>query len=206
MKGLMSKKKHAIFCMLAIILVGIMMCESAIQAKTKITFVKFNKTYKTKLSYELLDDKVSGTYSIKVEKVKSIKKSQFDEYKINPDKALNYKLVKLTVTLKDVKIKKVKGEGAIYQNMLFDGLSLWGTKTADNDYVIGTKDFGFDGCLDDAIDDVVGLEKLSAGKKLNATATGYVVVGVYKGQTSYFIAKNPNIEDYESSLIRFKLK
>lgn len=165
--------------------------------------VKFGKTYTWKASKTICKDKMTATYSLKVKKVKTLTTKQATSLGCTKltNSSLEYKLITVKWVVKNATLKKVKGNGYIFQNMT--ALDLAGSVSNEGDTVIGWRDSHFDGSLDDALDTAIGLNKLEAGKKCSYSIEGKVIVPAFKGKTNYLVIHKKD-EDY--SKIYFQLK
>ncbi|MEK3796622.1 stalk domain-containing protein [Paenibacillus sp. FSL R7-0204] len=163
--------------------------------------VTFNDPY----SYDGLT--FTGNYTVSVSSVKSISRSEiailgFREPEANA--LIEYKLAKVKIVMNNGKIiSDDKNEGT-YVAVDFVP-QLWGSKTSDGDSIIGVKNSGFTGSLDDAIRDATDLKKLKSGESYSYTAEGLVIVPVHKGVANYLAVQLRDNSDYDKSFFYFNL-
>lgn len=117
---------------------------------------------------------------------------------------IEYKLAKVKFVMNNGKIiSDDKNEGT-YVAVDFVP-QLWGSKTSDGDSIVGVKNSGFTGSLDDAIRDATDLKKLKAGESYSYTAEGLVIVPVHKGVANYLAVQLRDSSDYDKSFFYFNL-
>ncbi|NOU78228.1 hypothetical protein GC101_04975 [Paenibacillus sp. LMG 31459] len=166
--------------------------------------VTFNDPY----SYDGLT--FTGNYTVSVSSVKSISRSEIAALGFREPEAnglIEYKLAKVKFVLNNGKlISDDKNEGT-FVNVDFVP-ELWGSKTSDENSIIGVTYSGFTGSLDEAIDDATDLKKLKAGESYSYTAEGLVLVPVHKGLTNYMIIqlRDHSGDKYDNSFFYFNLE
>lgn len=157
---------------------------------------------------DYIGDTMYGTYSCTVKSVKKITAADivamgFREPETNAQ--VEYALVDVLWEVSDARLVQKTGEGYAFLGSGW-ALPLWGTKTPDNNAIIGGTDFGFDGSLRNVIDDITDFKKITPGMKEAFTAEGKVLLTLYKGDTNYMVLENNSIQDYDSKFIYFKLQ
>ncbi|ACL77625.1 hypothetical protein [Ruminiclostridium cellulolyticum] len=171
--------------------------------------VPLNQKYTWSETKSFLDDQITGTFSMTV---KSFKKVTLDELKEMGITAKDredheYAIVDILWEVQNAKITKVKGQGSAFLSVGWDPY-IWGIKTSDKASIIGTMNYGFDGSLDDAIDEATDLRKITPGMTESFKAEGKVILDLYKNKTNFLVMQNEQIRnvDYDGSFIYFKLK
>lgn len=170
--------------------------------------VGLNQKYTWSETKEFLDDKISGTYSMTVKSFKKLTQGEMDEIGIKDnDTRCEYAIVDVLWEVQNAQITKVKGDGEAYLSVGWSP-DIWGTKTSAGDSVIGSIDYGFDGTLDDAVDEATDLRKITPGMVESFTAEGKVIIKLYKNKTNYLVVQNEQLReiDYNGSFIYFKLQ
>lgn len=170
--------------------------------------VALNETFTWSENKDFLKDKISGTYSVTINSVKKISRDDVANLgfrKPQDDDKVEYALVDVTYEVKNATLKKGSGDGWAYLNVGWD-IDIWGIKTPAGDSIIGATDYGFDGSLSRAMDEVTNLKKIYPGDTESFKATGKVLMTLYKGKTNYLVIRNETIDDYYSSFMYFSLE
>ncbi len=171
--------------------------------------VSLNQKYTWSETKDFLDDKISGTFSMTVKSFQKVTVDELEQMGITtkdrPDH--EYAIIDVLWEVQNAQLTQVKGEGSAYLSVGWDA-DIWGIKTSDDASIIGSMDYGFDGSLDDAMDDATGFRKVTPGMTDSFTAEGKVIIELYKNKTNYFVMQNEQIldKDYDGSFIYFKLQ
>ncbi len=171
--------------------------------------VPLNQKYTWSETKDFLSDKISGTFSMTVKSFQKVTIEELEQMGISAkDRADHeYAIIDVLWEVQNAQLTQVKGEGSAYLSVGWDPY-IWGIKTSDNASVIGTMDYGFDGSLDDAMDEATDFKKVTPGMTESFTAEGKVIIDLYKNKTNYLVMQNEQMrdKDYDASFIYFKLQ
>jgi len=169
--------------------------------------VPFNTSFTFSDNYSYEGFETSATYTYSITKTEPITRDQITKLGFQkPDSAddINYVLVTVKVSVKNAKLVKSKNKDE-YISVYFEP-RIWGSKTVDNEYIIGGTSYGFDGSLNGAVDKAVGYKKLKVGESTSYSATGKVILPIVKGKENYIVINKRDSSNYDDSLKHFKLK
>ncbi|MBH5319055.1 hypothetical protein I6N90_14710 [Paenibacillus sp. GSMTC-2017] len=158
--------------------------------------------------------KTTATYTVSVTSAKSITRSQIEDLgfqKPEENALVDYKLVKLKVTLKNGKfISDEKGDDKFEEVNLstFFAPKIWGVQIADENFIVGGQTWGFDGALEKEIDKATDTKRITVGESGNYTAEGLVLLPIIKGQKNTLVLqkKHYDTKEYDNSFFHFKLE
>ncbi len=153
------------------------------------------------------DNKISGTYSCTVKKVTPITKDEIAALGIknsSSDSRIEYVMVNILWEVKDAKVL-INNTGMKSSLSTYWTPNIWGVETADKSWIIGTRDYGFEGSLSSAVSKA-GTARLDVGMTESYSAEGKAIIPVYKNDTNYLVLRKSGEKDAEKSKIHFKLK
>lgn len=171
--------------------------------------VPLNEKFTWSSTYQLTEKapKISGTYSCTVKKATPISKDEIAALGIKnlkDDARIEYVMATILWEVKDAKVL-VNNTGMKCSLSTYWIPSIWGLETANKSWIIGTRDYGFDGCLNNAVNKA-GTERLDVGMTGSYSAEGKALLPVYKNDINYLVIRKDGEKDTEKSKIHFKLK
>lgn len=168
--------------------------------------VPFGQTFKysDKNAYDDID--YSFDYAITVTNVEILTHSQAVDlrYNVKNDDKIEYALVTLNTSMSNAKVKASSEDGLM--TSVYFRADIWGSKTTNNQGIIGGTNHGFEGSLSDALFDNLGISKISVGKTGSYDITGKIIIPITKGSTNYLVLTKKDRSDYQASQLHFKLK
>ncbi|MDP4094760.1 MAG: stalk domain-containing protein [Bacillota bacterium] len=168
--------------------------------------IPMNQKFTWSGTYSYDKESYSGTYSMTVKSAKTITPDDIAKMGFKkPDSDSDYMLVDVLWEVKDAKLISTADSS---QTMYLSSFSpdFWGSITTDDtQYIIGGTDFGFDGSMSDKIYSATNSKQLKVGEKGSYSAEGKLILPVVKGKACYMVVKNSFEQDYDKSLLNFKL-
>ncbi|CAH1216898.1 hypothetical protein PAECIP111893_04200 [Paenibacillus plantiphilus] len=167
-------------------------------------------TYTDIRRHDSLGD-VSIQYTFAIKKVEPISLDAIESLGfVKPEKNDKREFVMLTVDLKVNNATLLKqGTGGDYPYLTLSTPYIWGVETTSDNYIVGGREFGFEGSLDSNIDKVLDdpFTKLHIGDSKSYSVTGKVLLPIVKGEENLLVLqREDDTLDYDESFIYFKLK
>lgn len=160
-------------------------------------------TYSDPYSYDGESTTASFTVSVTSAKPITVEQIRALGFRVDEDPQVEYKRVKLKVALNSGKVISTSESDGLYVSSFYP--NIWGSKTTEGQYIIGGTDHGFDGSLQDAVDDATNFKKIKAGQTGSYTAAGDLILPVVKGKTNYLTLQLQDTTDYDNSFFYFAL-
>lgn len=171
--------------------------------------IPLNETFTWSATSQLTekDNKISGTYSCTVKKVTPITLDEIAALgikNIKDDSRIEYVMATILWEVKDAKVL-LNNLGMKSSLSTYWSPSIWGIETPNKSSIIGSRDYGFDGCLYNAVNKA-GTARLDVGMTESYSAEGKAILPVYKDNTNYLVIRKSGEKDTEKSKIHFMLK
>lgn len=171
--------------------------------------VKLGEAYSWSAKEEYLDTIASADYTFVVKKVEPITVEQIAALGFKTD-ADDYKFDYVMVTC-ETSVSNAKIESGTYYLGLPFYRDVWGSKTPSGHSIIGGTDYGFEGSMNDMLDEATKdsegyLKKINAGEVHNFKYEGKVILPITKGQENYLVIVKDESLDYSDKFIYFALK
>jgi hypothetical protein len=168
-------------------------------------------TYTDYVNYEPgIENNTTAQYTVTVKKVASLSLDQLVAlgYERPTNTGMNFLMLDVNLKTKKATFKKGSNSLSDYYYLSQYKPSIWGSKTAEGDGVIGGRDFGFEGSLSKNIDAVLkDFPTVKAGDSKSFEANGKILLPVVKTGESYLVLRrNDSTLEYDDTFIYFKLR
>lgn len=150
--------------------------------------------------------KISGTYSCTVKKVTPITKDEIAALGIKnlkDDARIEYVMATILWEVEDAKVL-LNNTGMKLGLSTYWLPGTWKIETQNGSWIIGTRDYGFEGCLNNVINKA-GTTRLDVGMTGSYSAEGKALLPVYKNDTNYLLLSKTGEKDTEKAKIYFNL-
>lgn len=157
-------------------------------------------------------DHQKADYTFTINKVEAITADGIEALgfkKPKDDPKVEYRM--LTVSLKVENATIIKGTGKDATGQTYLSLfkpDIWGVRTNESGKsIVGTRDYGFEGSLSDTMREAITGIKVNVGDSKSYSATGKILLTVYKDSPNYFVLRKSDSDmEYYSRFIYFSLK
>lgn len=149
------------------------------------------------------DVRTNAHYEVTVTKAETFSNDQIEAlgFVIEDDPHIEYMM--LTIELN---VSNATYSGPKYTFLKQFKPEIWGSITPIESSIIGGRDFGFDGSLDNDVENKVDYKQVNPGETHSFKAKGKVLLPVYKNMENYLVIQRSEWDDYDKSFIYFKLK
>lgn len=173
--------------------------------------VKFGTafTFTDRYNHDTFDN-YSAKYTITLKKVTPISLDEIEKLGLtrpSEDPLVEYVIVDMDVKVENATYKIGRETYSDYKELASYRPYVWGVKIKGGNSIIGGRDYGFEGSLESNVRNIVGDQRIYEGDSRSYSASGKVLLPVYKGVENFFIIKNQDFNlRYEDSLIYFNLQ
>lgn len=157
-------------------------------------------------------DTLKADYTFTINKVDVITADGIEALgfkKPKDDADVEYRLLTVNLNVENAVIIKGTGKDATGQTYLsLFKPDIWGVRTNESGRsIVGSRDYGFEGSLSDNIRDAITGIKVNVGDSKSYSASGKILITVYKNKPSYFVLTKSDTDlEYYSRFIYFSLK
>ncbi|MEK3969122.1 stalk domain-containing protein [Paenibacillus sp. FSL R7-0048] len=178
----------------------------AVKLGTSFTYTDLDNYYSPK------GDSTSAQYTFTINKVTSttlgqLKALGFEEHVTDPDVAVDYVLLDVTLKVKNASlVKGSQGQGWKFLSSFTP--TIWGAETSSGQYYIGGSSDYFEGSLGENIEKLLAdFPEVTPSKPGSFEASGKVILPIIKGkENSLVLRRNDSKLESDKTSIYFKLK
>jgi hypothetical protein len=157
-------------------------------------------------------DALKADYTFTINKVEPITTDGIEALgfkKPKEDATVEYRLLTVSLNVENATIIKGTGKDATGQTALtLYSPDFWGVRTDNSGKsIVGSRNYGFADALDDNIRKIATGIKVNVGESKSYSATGKILLTVYKDGANYFVLRKSDTDlGYDSRFIYFSLK